>query len=279
MPTWTFKPTSKGLGANTTILAQAFTEMTLTQDSATRLRYEATLPAGPGPDSPYVLTLKGTGMSTSVGDVTGGTITSLGLTIAGQIHLSVTGLNLSAEAYNNLVIPDFDNIAPMEAFILRGNDRLIGTNLGDILHGQGGNDILSGNGGADQMTGGAGSDRLTGGLGSDGMTGGAGADQFVFDRNPALGGGTDTITDFASRRDRIFLDNDAFSALGRAGHLNPALFKNIGTGALDANDRIFYTSGGLFYDRDGVMGFASPVLIASMSSDAIVRASDIFIIG
>lgn len=117
----------------------------------------------------------------------------------------------------------------------RGNDRLVGNDLGnvlkgvlgadtilagagadvvrggvgrDLLRGQGGNDRLNGDGGNDRMLGdagrdvllgAAGNDRLNGGKGNDTMTGGAGADIFQF----RAGGGRDKITDFRNDTDTL----------------------------------------------------------------------------
>ncbi|MGH6769523.1 MAG: calcium-binding protein [Xanthobacteraceae bacterium] len=69
-----------------------------------------------------------------------------------------------------------------------GNDRLIGSNLADEMHGFGGHDQLFGAGGDDRMFGDAGNDILDGGSGNDFLVGGLGADRFI-------GGiGTDTVS-------------------------------------------------------------------------------------
>jgi Ca2+-binding RTX toxin-like protein len=59
-----------------------------------------------------------------------------------------------------------------------------------------------GNGGNDTLNGGIGNDILVGGAGNDMLTGGAGNDKFAFQAS----GGTDTIMDFVSGMDGIFVD-------------------------------------------------------------------------
>lgn len=58
----------------------------------------------------------------------------------------------------------------------RGNDRLIGTALADIMEGKAGNDVLFGLGGNDIIDGDAGNDVIYAGLGNDYIEGGLGAD-------------------------------------------------------------------------------------------------------
>lgn len=90
----------------------------------------------------------------------------------------------------------------------RDNDRLLGEdgkdllmgNLGaDALEGGLGDDTLRGGGGDDTLLGGDGADFLAGDAGSDVLTGGAGADRFLL----AVGGGSDRVTDFLLRTDRV----------------------------------------------------------------------------
>jgi Ca2+-binding RTX toxin-like protein len=57
-----------------------------------------------------------------------------------------------------------------------GNDRIVATDLADILDGGLGNDVISGIGGNDVLGGGAGNDQLRGGPGADRLTGGPGID-------------------------------------------------------------------------------------------------------
>lgn len=68
-----------------------------------------------------------------------------------------------------------------------GNDRINGTDLSNILEGNGGVDTIKGAGGHDQLSGGLGNDMLWGEDGDDYLRGGAGADQLVG------GNGTDTV--------------------------------------------------------------------------------------
>lgn len=93
---------------------------------------------------------------------------------------------------------------------LGGNDRISGAAGEDVLRGDGGNDLLRGQDGDDVLFGGRGDDRLEGGEGNDRLHGeagrdriitGAGRDVIVLSPNE----GTDTVTDFTDRRDRLQL--------------------------------------------------------------------------
>ncbi|MBD0413245.1 calcium-binding protein [Oryzicola mucosus] len=87
---------------------------------------------------------------------------------------------------------------------------LVGNGVGNILNGKGGNDTL---------------------------TGGAGADRFVFDTD--LGpNNIDTITDFYAPADSIRLDADIFVGLTAGALILESQFKDMGTGLVDADDRI-----------------------------------------
>ncbi len=277
MPIWNFKATSNGLGANTTILAEAFSLLPLRNDSDTSLVYSRKLSVVPGPPAQFVLTLNGRGFDTRTAGgettVTDGTINKLVLKIAGQTHVTATGFRLSAETFDDLAIPGMNNVLALERFLFRGNDVINGTAIGDILNGQRGSDTLNGKGGGDQFDGGAGNDRLNGGAGNDTMAGGAGVDRFVF----AAKGGVDTITDFTGA-DIIALDNDVFTGIGNAGALAPSRFKST-SGNPDANDRIFYdqATGDIFYDRDG-SGSATAVLFARITAGTNLTAADFLIL-
>jgi len=101
-----------------------------------------------------------------------------------------------------------------------GNDVLDGSNANDVISGLAGDDVINGNGGSDSLFGGSGNDTLNGGAdsdylagesgndildggasfdtleggaGDDSLTGGADTDWFQI-----VGGGHDTITDFAN---------------------------------------------------------------------------------
>lgn len=86
-----------------------------------------------------------------------------------------------------------------------GRDVLEGGGGKDALNGGGGKDMLDGGGGKDDLDGGGGRDTLEGGRGKDELTGGGGRDFFLF----SAGDGTDTITDFRDRQDRIMIDEGA----------------------------------------------------------------------
>ncbi len=161
-----------------------------------------------------------------------------------------------------------------------GNDTYVLDSLGDSLSDSGGSDTvvtsldyslaaslehltLTGNGDIDgrgnaqanSLTGNDGINVLDGGLGNDLLRGGAGNDDFVF--SSALNGtsNVDKLLDFSSG-DRIVLDDAIFAAL--AGGVADAHLR-VGAGAKTATmaeHHLMYdsTSGGLYYDPDGVGG-------------------------
>jgi Ca2+-binding RTX toxin-like protein len=92
------------------------------------------------------------------------------------------------------------------------NDVINAGKLGNVIDGGGGNDIIRAGKGSDAVYGGAGDDTLDGQNGVDVLTGGTGRDYFEFSSGIADIGKTatkcDTITDFTSGEDHIFLNFD-----------------------------------------------------------------------
>ena len=144
---------------------------------------------------------------------------------------------------------------------------------------------ILGNDGINSLTGGAGADSLAGGLGNDNLTGGLGNDRFIF--NSAAGASNiDTITDFTTAIDSIWLSKTIFTALlgntsGQA--ILPNQFWS-GAGVVaghDLDDRVVYntTNGALYYDADG-NGAGAAVQIAIIGAPAThpLAASDIFVL-
>lgn len=140
-----------------------------------------------------------------------------------------------------------------------------------------GNIDATGNGGANTLAGNSGHNILRGLGGNDVLTGGGGQDRFVFD-TVAGAGNVDRITDFSVIDDLILLDNAVYGALGAPGALAAGALR-IGTGAVDADDRIIYNSasGFLFYDADGV-GAADPVLFARLTAGLALTQADFLVI-
>jgi Ca2+-binding RTX toxin-like protein len=300
MPIWKFAPTSRDVQADTNQLAfnlgyDYLDDLPLTSSSSTRLVFEGPLTVH-FPSSTYKLTLTGQGFSNLGADITGGTISAITLTIAGGEQVKVTGLKLSAEDFDDLAVSDPESVQRLETFLLKGADKITGTDIFDELNGMAGNDQIKGGGGTDYLDGGNGSDKLFGGdsgdyltggkgndkfyggQGDDEHTGGAGKDQFIFNTS-VYGSGTDFIEDFG-RGDKIVIDNDAFKGIGGPGKLDPSKFRNYDTGFPDADDRFYYSqvSGGLYYDPDG-SGFAGQqVLFAIITNNAQLTAADILII-
>ena len=153
-------------------------------------------------------------------------------------------------------------------FAWRGVDSVLTGNASDnLIFGYIGDDLLAGMDGDDGLVGGAGIDTLTGG---------AGLDAFAFGFVP-LANGADVITDFEHGLDRILLSaqaGDAFEGM-LPGVLSSGLFKVIGTGFVDTNDRILYnkSTGELYFDADG-SGAVQAVLFARLSDHPTLAADD-----
>jgi Ca2+-binding RTX toxin-like protein len=160
----------------------------------------------------------------------------------------------------------------VENLTLSGTTAINGT--GNIL-----NNVLVGNKGANTLSGGGGNDTLYGGLGNDILSGGAGNDIFVFNTTLNATANKDSISDFISGQDKVYLDKDIFTTLTTVGTLNAAYFRANATGAAgDANDYILYntSSGALFYDADG-NGQGVAVQFATLTTKPAITAKDFMI--
>ncbi len=136
---------------------------------------------------------------------------------------------------------------------------------------------LTGNEFGQALVGNAGANVLDGKGGKDVLHGGKGADAFVFS-TALTPGNVDRIVDFSHADDTIRLAKSVFAALA-PGQLADSAFKNISTGAADANDRILYkqTTGELFYDADG-SGAGAAVKFAVLDNHAKIAANDFLIV-
>lgn len=159
-----------------------------------------------------------------------------------------------------------------------GNNVLDGGDGRDLLTGNGGDDRLVGNAGGDWLMGGAGNDILVGGAGSDELTGGAGLDQYVFDS--LAPGDIDIFKDFTHGDDKIVFSQSVFAGFSGSplGALSPDALA-IGAQATTADHHVIYnpSTGGLFYDADGVGGVAA-IQIGSMAKALVIDSNDILLI-
>lgn len=125
--------------------------------------------------------------------------------------------------------------------------------LGATVTGNGLSNYIDTGIGNDSVNGAAGDDFIFCGTGNDTMTGAAGADWFEF-AGPFEPGTTDTVTDFNTAADTIYLNGFDFGLA--AGDLSSTAFKVIGgagAGSVDSTDRILYdqSTGKLYFDPDG----------------------------
>jgi Ca2+-binding RTX toxin-like protein len=150
-------------------------------------------------------------------------------------------------------------------------ERVLASDAADSLIGAAGGQNLSGRGG---------NDTVAGGTGNDTLYGGTGADSFVFREMGTAN--ADRVNDFASGSDKLALDDAAFTAVGAMGNFaaGDARFWSSSTGtAHDANDRVIYntSTGSLYYDADG-SGAGAAQLVATVSGNPTITASDIVVI-
>ncbi len=132
--------------------------------------------------------------------------------------------------------------------------------------------VITGNTGANTLGGGDGADTLTGGLGADRLTGGTGADTFRF---VTTGDGSDTITDFVSGTDKIYIVAANFGLTVGAG---ASLVIN-GTPSSAAAAFVYNsTTGVLGFDSDG-NGLAVATQLATLSNKPAGFKSADFVIG
>ncbi|MGO4705215.1 hypothetical protein AB4072_05475 [Microvirga sp. 2MCAF38] len=142
--------------------------------------------------------------------------------------------------------------------------------------------VLIGTAGADRLVGENGNDKLTGSAGRDVLTGGAGRDLFVFDRLAKTNAAhkraeLDTITDFNSANDTIWLQKSVFKGITKKGVLAKSAFY-AGTKAHDDSDRIIYDKkkGVLWYDADGT-GSKAAIQIGQLEKNLKLTAADFFL--
>lgn len=156
--------------------------------------------------------------------------------------------------------------ANVENLVLGGTAAIAGT-------GNAAANRIEGNRAANDLAGGLGDDGLWGGAGQDRLRGGSGADRFFFDT--ALGRtNIDSILDFRSADDAIFLDRSVFTGIIRNGQLREEAFQH-GSRSLEADDRILHdrVTGEIFYDGDGAGG-SGPVLFAVVEPGRLLTPGD-----
>ncbi|WP_348253207.1 calcium-binding protein [Funiculus sociatus] len=173
------------------------------------------------------------------------------------------------------------NVENLRLYALSSTDFLygIGNELDNKIDGDESHDTLKGKAGNDILTSGSGNDTLVGGGGSDVLTGSVGADKFYFHGKSRA---VDRITDFSVADDTIGIATRSGSMFANAGltvgaAITASQFR-IGASAGDAGDRFIYnsTTGGLFFDRDGI-GATAQVQFATVSTGLAMTNADVFI--
>jgi Ca2+-binding RTX toxin-like protein len=171
---------------------------------------------------------------------------SVTLTNFGQID---GGIELAALDGNDFIVNH--GVVRGAIALGAGNDIYDGAEgVQGFIFGEDGDDGLFGGDEDEIIDGGAGDDALSGGLGNDLLIGGTGADTFLFITEPNKKTNQETIDDFSSADgDKIALDRDIFTHLGKEGELRAKYF-DIGKKPENKNDRIVYN------DKKGVLLYA-----------------------
>lgn len=140
------------------------------------------------------------------GTITGGKVTGIRL-ISAEGDLLTTVRQMHRDATDLWSAFETGGLLGVEFELIKADDEIIGSSVGDYMIGLGGDDLMDGK---------AGKDAFIGGKGSDTLTGGDGADLFYFvsfDKS-----GHDIITDFhatgpKSRHDRINLSAEDYASM------------------------------------------------------------------
>ena len=212
-----------------------------------------TLTGGVGDDSYFVDTLLDTVVETNASKTTGG----------------------NDSVFSRI---DYKLGANVENLYLMYNTATAISGTGNALH-----NSLSGNELANRLSGGLGADRFDGAAGNDTLVGGVGKDSFVFTSALDAATNVDTIADFSSIDDTIWLKGSpsgAFSTLKAGALKTDAFYAAAGAvRAHDASDRIVYNTanGALYYDADG-LGGADAVRFATLKDKPAITAADFVVV-
>ena len=145
--------------------------------------------------------------------------------------------------------------------------------------------MLIGAKGKDALQGGDGNDKISGGYGNDSLLGRAGHDIFVVDTKLGTAKTNrkvnfDTIKDFTSGQDKIWLDNKIFTKLGKGSEASPGKL-NSKFFSIDKakDDYLIYNkkTGVLSYDADG-SGSKAAIDIAQLSKNLKLSYKDFLIV-
>lgn len=224
-----------------------------------------TLIGGAGDDT-YVVDLKISGLPQDfILDTSGSDSLVLRGTSNNTINVTwtlSTAENIDASATGNSKLYFGGNAA---------NNIMIGNNARNLMQGYAGDDTLSGGGGDDILAGGSGNDILTGGEGND---------EFVFVA-PLSATNIDTINDFDTVSEYIYLAKNIFSKFKHPGKPTAG---NVVAGdqvqAQDADDYLLFdtATGALYYDPDGNGSKAAMQFATLVGVDSPLSATNFFII-
>jgi Ca2+-binding RTX toxin-like protein len=222
--------------------------------------------------STVAITVTGTGVVTLTASQAGATVTlnntGSSTTVNASTSTAAVTINASLNSTDSLTGGSGNDTINGGT----GDDTIDGGGGNDSLLGAGNADILQGQGGSDFLDGGNGSDQLNGGVGNDTLTGGTGNDQFRFSSTLNSSTNVDTITDFGTGTDRIYLSNAIFTSL-TAGPLAAADF---GTTAAVGAD-IVYSGGDLYYASNGDASLSNYTKFATLTGPPTLANTDFIV--
>lgn len=256
-----------------------------------RLNFDAWIEGAPVTvANPFIIQWSGGGTTINllgqamVPQVSAGVLTGLSGTQLTQIQGSVDGFQIILQMMTYSLTTFFDLMLSKDwrglaDFIHQGDDRVIGDQYNDTLHGGTGNDSFYSHTGRDIIDGGRGQDTLEAMGGHDVMTGGRGADAFLFKVEPVAG--QDwwvAIKDFTHGSDRIEV-LDVFGNIGTVDGPLDATHFHIGRAATTAEQGLIYhrKKGFLYYDEDGA-GAGDQVLLAKLVAGTVLTVDDIWVV-
>jgi serralysin len=143
--------------------------------------------------------------------------------------------------------------------------------------------VFKGTSGKNTLTGTDGNDKMYGLGGNDILIGSKGTDIFVFNTKLNAKTNKDTVKAFATKEDKVWLDNAIFKKLGKGTESKPEKLKKsffkIGSQAGDANDYIIIDKkkGVISYDVDG-NGSQKSVAFAVFDKKALPNLADFFVV-
>jgi Ca2+-binding RTX toxin-like protein len=164
----------------------------------------------------------------SAGRLVGGTITGWKQITDGSVAFADTGTSLPvADFLGLLALNDTDGFL---SAVFGHDDKIIGSNVGDIVNGRGDDDSIAGGGGDDLLEGTDDNDTLDGGVANDALLGGSGNDSLLGGAGDDFldgGAGTDTLAGGAGNDVYFIVDGIGDAIVEASGQGIDAVVTNL----------------------------------------------------